>query len=495
MWQERTDDSWTIEWFDDDRIIQFFKDNALPEFPNIIDVFHSFKDGGHKADLFRYYYLYLNGGFFIDSDLMTHVHMNQIYSAEHDLILVFSDISCNRQHHPEIKSPIIFNGLMGCLPKNQIIYDALVNAYRTKPRLLDKQRLYFVYMLYVFSEKYRSKYKIKYFYENISHANDVIANIVDANDTAIASHYFGNKVIPKKSNKQTTYVTTFNKAGYDLYGRTWVKTFVGKTAGSTAKAKIYCEGFKPDFVSSDRVEFVDFNKELPEHVLWKKQYLLLTEHLKYTKNMTVRFSHKAFVVTHALENLQSDYVVWLDGDCVFTGYDYDTFAEDILDNKFLACQIEINKISGVHHVESGVLVFDNKHQEKQKYIDTFKEFYSVNNIINMPNDYVDTNEPAKWKDYGPYDGFITHKTIAATQVSVVDLNIDGEVDSFVGYPELTFKHPELSKRFVHNIGHAGKNNYPKINQELKVENAITEGWSNEATDKMNDLSLIISRKN
>jgi hypothetical protein len=198
MWRERVDDSWTIEWFDDAAIIKFFKDNPLPEFPNIIDVFHSFQDGGHKADLFRYYYLYLNGGFFIDSDMITHVHLNQIhaYSAEHDHILIYADVACNRLHHPEIDSPTIFNGLMGCMPKSQIVYDALVNAYTVKLRLLDKQRLYFTYMLYIIAEKYKNRYQIKYFTEYMDNHDSTETHTMD-NGKRIATHFYKNKILPR----------------------------------------------------------------------------------------------------------------------------------------------------------------------------------------------------------------------------------------------------------------------------------------------------------
>lgn len=196
MWRERIDESWTIDWFDDARIIQFFKDNPLPEFPNVIDVFYSFKDGGHKADLFRYYYLYLNGGFFIDSDIMTHVHMNEIYSDQYDHILVLSELACNRESHPEIESPIIFNGLMGCVPKSQIVYTALVNAYSVKTRLLDRQRLYFVYMLYVITQQYKNNYKILFYNEYLEQRYDVLTQILNHNNTSIATHFFGKKVIP-----------------------------------------------------------------------------------------------------------------------------------------------------------------------------------------------------------------------------------------------------------------------------------------------------------
>lgn len=290
--------------------------------------------------------------------------------------------------------------------------------------------------------------------------------------------------------KTTTFITTFNETGYNLYGRAWIKTFLERTAGSEVKARIYCEQFVPDTVDSERVEFVDFYKEIPHHANWKSQYLATTAHLKYTKNMTVRFSYKAFVIQHALEKIDTDYVIWLDGDCVFVGNQYDTFAEEVLCEKFLACQIETNGRSGVHHVESGVLIFNSAHADKILYREKFKEFYRVENINLMPNDCYDTayGTDKTWEEYGPYDGFITHKTIATTGIEVVDLNVNEHVNNFVGFPEDTFGHPALRKRFVHNIGHAGKNNYPELNNELNIETDI-KFWNHECTDLMNDLTV------
>ena len=51
---------WKYKYFSDKDIINFFIDNPLKEFPKIINKFNSFKNGAHKADLFRYYYLYIN---------------------------------------------------------------------------------------------------------------------------------------------------------------------------------------------------------------------------------------------------------------------------------------------------------------------------------------------------------------------------------------------------------------------------------------------------
>jgi mannosyltransferase OCH1-like enzyme len=54
-------DDWTYLHFNDDDIKEFFRENPLYEFPEIEKVFDSFM-GQHKADLFRYYFLYIKGG-------------------------------------------------------------------------------------------------------------------------------------------------------------------------------------------------------------------------------------------------------------------------------------------------------------------------------------------------------------------------------------------------------------------------------------------------
>ena len=46
----------------------FFFKNPLEEFPNIIQQFNKMLCQPHKADLFRYYFLYIYGGVFLDGD-------------------------------------------------------------------------------------------------------------------------------------------------------------------------------------------------------------------------------------------------------------------------------------------------------------------------------------------------------------------------------------------------------------------------------------------
>jgi mannosyltransferase OCH1-like enzyme len=114
---------WTYLHFNDDDIKEFFRKNPLYEFPEIEKVFDSFM-GQHKADLFRYYFLYINGGVFIDSDAMLRCSLDEIVNGC-DLFCVVNPLNMN-----------VFNGFIGSIANHQVIYDALVDAYHIEPEVL-----------------------------------------------------------------------------------------------------------------------------------------------------------------------------------------------------------------------------------------------------------------------------------------------------------------------------------------------------------------------
>lgn len=512
MWKERTDDSWKVEWFDDARILKFFDDNPLPQFPKIKEVFNSFTDGGHKADLFRYYYLYLNGGFFVDSDYLTHVHLNEIYSDQYDHLFVLSDIECNKKYHPEIDSPLIFNGFMGCIPKSTIVYQALVDIYNVKPRLLEKQRLYVTYMLYVIAKKNEGSSKIKWLHEVLPYQESIISYTYDEHQKKIGTHYFsGRKTVPHQHLRTTTLVpkqtrndaaspldvtffTTFNDVGYQVYGRAWITTFIQTVAKYPhLRAKVYYEDFEPDIIHP-AIEYRKFSEYIPQHADWKMRYAVLTPHMRYTKACTIRFSHKAFVMQHMWETTPTGYAIWLDGDCTFKDHDFSSFPYDLVKDTLLACQVEIRVDTPVRHVESGVVIMNCAHYEKPLFLEKFKENYTLPQIMSMPNDCYDTRMPGTWREYGPYDGFIIHKSLVGSGVSFVDLNDcvrDANNADYTAHPEHTFLNPELYTRFIHNIGHEGKNRYEQVNSALNIDKQFS--WNSVQTDDV--LTYTLLKKN
>jgi mannosyltransferase OCH1-like enzyme len=109
---------WKYEHYNDAEIIQFFNDNPLAEFPNIAAKFNSMEVGQHKADLFRYYFLYIKGGVFIDSDAMLNTQLDNI-TKDYD----FFTVNCDSI------PGVIFQGFIGGIPQCPLIYDALTHAY------------------------------------------------------------------------------------------------------------------------------------------------------------------------------------------------------------------------------------------------------------------------------------------------------------------------------------------------------------------------------
>lgn len=174
---------WTYIHFTDDDIIKFFNNNQLDEFPNIADKFISIINGAHKADLFRYYFIYIKGGVFLDSDAMIQTNINYIIK-DYDFFSVESTHYC----------PLcIFQGFLGANAKNQIIYEALVDLYNMDINVLNNDYLIVCKNLYKILKK-RWNYKIA-IYKEIYGSNNVAITVNDRNEIILA-HYFVTKKVP-----------------------------------------------------------------------------------------------------------------------------------------------------------------------------------------------------------------------------------------------------------------------------------------------------------
>lgn len=152
------DESWTHIHFVDSEIVEYFNNNKLEEFPDIIEIFNSIEQGEYKADMFRYYYLYINGGVFVDSDLELSKPLDKIIKKYN----FFTVQSGSEKNHESI-----FNGLLGTEANNKIIYEALVDIYDTfknKKPINDYE--YFCVNLCDIYNKYKNLYITKLFAES-----------------------------------------------------------------------------------------------------------------------------------------------------------------------------------------------------------------------------------------------------------------------------------------------------------------------------------------
>lgn len=240
--------------------------------------------------------------------------------------------------------------------------------------------------------------------------------------------------------KPIKFITTFSQVGYELYGKTWIDTFTKSVKEAHITADIYVDF--PLKINNSKINIVNYDKAIPMHRSWIENFNNSFDKFIYNKKMAVRFSYKAFVMQHALDNNKDCYVIWLDGDCIFKQSTYNNFVEKLLDSNAIACQREIN--GGFDHIESGIIIFDADHPDIKAFNKKFKSLYEVENLIKFDS---------------PYDGFMVYQSLSQTKTSYTDLNEFFGTGGIQSDPSQTFLHPEINSRFHHNIGLTGKSQY------------------------------------
>ena len=75
--------SFQYEYYNDNDCITFLKKNFSED---VLIAFNKLRPGAFKADLFRYCYLYINGGVYIDLDILPKKPLNQLLVKDTDFI-------------------------------------------------------------------------------------------------------------------------------------------------------------------------------------------------------------------------------------------------------------------------------------------------------------------------------------------------------------------------------------------------------------------------
>jgi len=176
---------WDYQHYTDDEIIQFFKENPIAQMSQIVDKFYSLSYGAHRADLFRYYFLFINGGVFIDSDAMLEENLDTIVND-------YSFFSVNSSYHVGA----IFQGFIGCTSRHPIIEKALIDIYNTPNDILKCEFHLLCKNLYTFYNNYSDDDNNIHLYQELT-GTDEYAEVVDLiNNKIILKHYYKKKIIP-----------------------------------------------------------------------------------------------------------------------------------------------------------------------------------------------------------------------------------------------------------------------------------------------------------
>lgn len=253
--------------------------------------------------------------------------------------------------------------------------------------------------------------------------------------------------------KKIKFVTTFSENGYHVYGQSWIESFLEFTkAYDHITARVYVNGMDLSTLpQSDKIQIVDYDGAIPKHGPWVTAFLESSCHDQWNRDLSIKFSFKSFVMLDMLKNNNKDIVIWLDADSIFTSYDFETFPFDILHGKFLAIQRE----HGSEHCESGIVIFDTEHTDKNNFLKYFEKQYA---------------DSSQYNSYGQFfDGYALYRSIVFSNIDFVDLNDGYGLGGIQSDPDCTFLNPALKSRFYHNIGITGKRNYKRWQDFAKID--------------------------
>lgn len=155
---------WKYLHFNDKEILDFFDKNPIPGFEGIKERFYEIPRGEHRADLFRYYFLYLYGGMFLDLDIVLLKNIDDLVS-DYDFVSAKEDAT-DQFVFNDTKRGRVFNGYMYTKAKSPIILLCLQHIYNIPISSLNADK---------FDNRY---YHICEFLYDVCHAHNSSMNIM-----------------------------------------------------------------------------------------------------------------------------------------------------------------------------------------------------------------------------------------------------------------------------------------------------------------------------
>lgn len=106
---------WQYRHFDDEQSIEYMQTHKIEGIDDPVSHWKSYTVGAHRADYFRYYFLYINGGGFLDSDCMVYENIEDVLEGQQfvscDGYPFFPNSLYQGFLFAEKESPIIFKAL------------------------------------------------------------------------------------------------------------------------------------------------------------------------------------------------------------------------------------------------------------------------------------------------------------------------------------------------------------------------------------------------
>lgn len=211
--------------------------------------------------------------------------------------------------------------------------------------------------------------------------------------------------------RKISVITSFDQTYYNKIGKYCVETFL-KYWDNDINLYLYLENF--DLPDSDKYTKIFFDK-------LNVDYFKFQEEQRKTPEKT--FAKKAYSIIHAMENIQTDILIWLDADVITTkNVDkeliYSLIPEDTLSTHFGVWHNQEKhntKSPLIFSCETGFFALNTRHQEFTKFKHRYSERYITRDTTGLRRFYdgdvygsviSELKKNAKMNDLNPG----THKT-------------------------------------------------------------------------------------
>lgn len=229
----------------------------------------------------------------------------------------------------------------------------------------------------------------------------------------------------------TICITTFSKDGYELYGHRMIESWI-RFWPKNYQLLVYIEGFSIE-ESDARIKSIDINESCLNLLEFKNKSQLLINDATDKRQIsrvqkTVKWSHKVFVIDHAIKNFKSDYYIFLDGDTYTTSSVEPDLAKLLINDHLIGVHFE--SIKGYPlHFETGLLVFNNKHSQMPLFKKIYTLGYENMEIYNMEK---------------TWDTFWLIRLYKEYNLDILDLSLNKKAP--------VFGHPLIHKKIIHDVG-------------------------------------------
>ena len=247
--------------------------------------------------------------------------------------------------------------------------------------------------------------------------------------------------------KRYTVITTFNQQGLEKYGQRMISTFEQFWPNSVDLV-VYTEKCKPhitksnvrciDLIANSKhcKRFINRHKDNPEangglgphnEHIWKPN--------KHFKWQGLRFSYKVFSIYHAMQYIDTEWVIWLDADTLTHSNITESFLDSVSPKDCVVTHLGRGE---KYHSECGWVGYNKTNPITMQFVEDFANMYKKDTMFDYPEWHDSYLFDVQRKIYRDNKGAHFH-----------NLNPDPDLKGFAGHP---FINSDLGKYMDHMKG-------------------------------------------